>query len=308
MKQFKNILLVAPFEKQLMNQAKSLMRSTQSKLTLLSFVPELELQTATTRDGKEINLQKLMQQEVQMDLDEMASQLQDEDFRVRSIVCSGQHLFIEVVKQVLAKKHDLVMMAADGVTSVREQLFGTQSMHLMRKCPCAVWVVKPTKRRKFRNVFAAVDPDPENSTRDGLNAKILKRATTIAQNHNAKLHVIHAWKSLGSEVTRSRRWMSKQEIRLYVEKVADSHREKLDELLKKNCDGSEMVHMLQGRPGIVIAETVSELQADLLVMGTVCRTGIPGFFIGNTAESILNQVDCSVLTIKPDGFVSPIEG
>ena len=41
-------------------------------------------------------------------------------------------------------------------------------------------------------------------------------------------------------------------------------------------------------------------------MGTVCRTGIAGFFIGNTAESILQQVDCSVLTVKPDGFVSPV--
>ena len=45
----------------------------------------------------------------------------------------------------------------------------------------------------------------------------------------------------------------------------------------------------------------------LLVMGTLCRTGIPGFFIGNTAETILNQVDCSVLTVKPKGFVSPVK-
>lgn len=46
---------------------------------------------------------------------------------------------------------------------------------------------------------------------------------------------------------------------------------------------------------------------DLLVMGTVGRTGIPGFFIGNTADSVLRQVDCSVLAIKPDGFHTPIK-
>jgi nucleotide-binding universal stress UspA family protein len=45
---------------------------------------------------------------------------------------------------------------------------------------------------------------------------------------------------------------------------------------------------------------------DLVVMGTVCRTGIAGLFIGNTAELVLQQVNCSVLAVKPDGFVSPI--
>ncbi len=41
-------------------------------------------------------------------------------------------------------------------------------------------------------------------------------------------------------------------------------------------------------------------------MGTVCRTGIPGLIIGNTAERVLDSVKCSVLTVKPAGFVSPI--
>jgi nucleotide-binding universal stress UspA family protein len=38
----------------------------------------------------------------------------------------------------------------------------------------------------------------------------------------------------------------------------------------------------------------------------VARTGVRGFFIGNTAETILEQIDCSVLAIKPPGFVTPV--
>ncbi len=41
-------------------------------------------------------------------------------------------------------------------------------------------------------------------------------------------------------------------------------------------------------------------------MGTVSRTGVAGLLIGNTAERILRQVDCSVLTVKPDGFITPV--
>jgi len=42
-------------------------------------------------------------------------------------------------------------------------------------------------------------------------------------------------------------------------------------------------------------------------MGTVCRTGVAGFFIGNTAEMVVQEIDCSVLAIKPDGFVTPVK-
>ena len=51
---------------------------------------------------------------------------------------------------------------------------------------------------------------------------------------------------------------------------------------------------------------ITRLQADLVVMGTVARTGISGLLIGNTAEAILEQVQCSVLAVKPHGFVSPV--
>jgi universal stress protein E len=43
-----------------------------------------------------------------------------------------------------------------------------------------------------------------------------------------------------------------------------------------------------------------------VVMGTVARTGVPGFIMGNTAETILSQIDCSVLAIKPPGFTTPV--
>ena len=65
-------------------------------------------------------------------------------------------------------------------------------------------------------------------------------------------------------------------------------------------------HLSKGDARNVIPELAQELHADLVVMGTVARTGIPGLLIGNTAESILDQLDCSVLAVKPPGFVSPV--
>ena len=48
------------------------------------------------------------------------------------------------------------------------------------------------------------------------------------------------------------------------------------------------------------------MKIDLIVMGTVARTGIPGLIIGNTAESTLSQIHCSVLAVTPPGFVTPV--
>ncbi len=56
----------------------------------------------------------------------------------------------------------------------------------------------------------------------------------------------------------------------------------------------------------IIVKLAKNKKIDLLVMGTVCRTGLAGFFIGNTAEKVLSEVNCSVLTVKPEGFVTPV--
>ena len=65
-------------------------------------------------------------------------------------------------------------------------------------------------------------------------------------------------------------------------------------------------HLLKGWPRDEIPAFAKKVKADLVVMGTVARTGIPGFFMGNTAETILNKLDCSVLAIKPFDFKTPV--
>jgi len=63
---------------------------------------------------------------------------------------------------------------------------------------------------------------------------------------------------------------------------------------------------LKGDASVVITDLAAKKRVDLIVMGTVCRNGMAGFFIGNNAENVLQQVDCSMLTVKPESFVSPV--
>ena len=67
------------------------------------------------------------------------------------------------------------------------------------------------------------------------------------------------------------------------------------------------IHHIKGAAREIIPEFAREHRADLIVMGTVGRTGIRGLIIGNTAEAILNQVACSIIAVKPPGFETPVQ-
>jgi universal stress protein E len=64
--------------------------------------------------------------------------------------------------------------------------------------------------------------------------------------------------------------------------------------------------MEEGFPGDVIPAVARRERIDTIVMGTLARVGIPGLFIGNTAERTLDHVDCDILAVKPKGSVMPV--
>ena len=108
---------------------------------------------------------------------------------------------------------------------------------------------------------------------------------------------------------------TEKQITEYVEQVRQEHANSLDRLVGQVTDSASQdslnylkprTHLVRGSARKEIPALAKHIEADLVVMGTVARTGIPGFIMGNTAESILNQVDCSVLAIKPPGFETPV--
>lgn len=56
--------------------------------------------------------------------------------KIRLEVLMGT-VFLEVIRAVLRNAHDLVIKAAEN-PSFLKRLFGSDDMHLLRKCPCPV--------------------------------------------------------------------------------------------------------------------------------------------------------------------------
>jgi nucleotide-binding universal stress UspA family protein len=194
-------------------------------------------------------------------------------------------------------------------------------MHLLRKCPCPVWLTRPLSSKGYRHILAAVDvgtecSNSEQASRQALNQQIVAMASSMALADFAELHIVHAWEALG-ESTMAGAFMNTPDDQLaaYVDQVRAQHDAALQQLLRSVTDnlGPEAlgylkpkVHLVKGNARREIPLLAQQLEADLVVMGTVARTGIPGFIMGNTAETILNQIDSSVLAIKPPGFSTPV--
>ncbi len=59
--------------------------------------------------------------------------------------------------------------------------------------------------------------------------------------------------------------------------------------------------------GSGITEFLKERKADLAVVGTKGRSALKVFLIGTTAEQVVAESPCSVLTVKPADFVFDID-
>ena len=314
MKRFKNLLLVCDFDTNhsiAVERAVSLAQQNRAKLTVISVVKDIpaDMGMATTAIPPQ-ELFQLVMDGIQDKVDALVADFRKQGIEVESMVIAGTP-FMEVIRQVLRDEHDLVILAAEGKSGIKERLFGSTSMHLMRKCPCPVWVVKPEKRTKYKKVMAAVDvtsdfPDVE---RNSLNPLIVQLATSLAQMDNSVFHIVQVWSVFGEGYMHVRGNLSDKSIKGLRKQSKQYFLDKIDQLLN-DIDLKDLIcrrHMPRSEevPKAIIKLAKSEA-IDLLVMGTVCRTGIAGFIIGNTAEKVLSEVNCSVLTVKPKGFVTPV--
>jgi len=235
------------------------------------------------------------------------------DFVRRSgVQVSGKMLygmpFLEIVREVLRNEHDLVMTTAEGRGGLKEKLFGSAALHLMRQCPCPVWVIQSSQPEWCTRILAAVDPAPVDEEQYAINIKIMDLATALARRQQSELVIVHTWTFPVEHSLRSGHFGASSKVDRWVRETRNQHRRRLAELLRPYPlqDLKSQVYMLKGEAGHLIPELAAEKEVELIVMGTVSRTGVSGLLIGNTAEKILRQVDCSVLTVKPDGFVTPV--
>ena len=241
----------------------------------------------------------------------------DPDIRKKmTVVFKFGNVVVEIIREAILDEHDLVMKAASGHLTFKDRLFGNIALKLLRKCPCPVLVLKPSETTSFQKILAAVDPENERketneigNNSDPLYRNVLDISINMARMNNGHLSIFHCWFLPGETLLASGRTRIEPEklnhMKILAEKI---HTQKIN-VLMADYDLSDIRHSIvirKGDPSQMIIDYADKNGIDLIVMGTLGRSGLSGLLIGSTAEKVIDRVNCSVLTIKPTNFKSPI--
>jgi nucleotide-binding universal stress UspA family protein len=213
-----------------------------------------------------------------------------------------------LIQEVLAAGHGLLVRSHDRDLAGPPRQYGAVDMELLRSCPCPVWLIgrRPGPHTP-RRIAAAINPNPNDPTELQLNVTLLEWALMLRDVTGADLTLVHAWTAFGASVLRSR--VPEHEFVEYIEAARQTAEAAIETFTKIHADrlNGVSVQLVQGEPEDAITHFIDTNGIDLVIMGTVARSGIRGLVMGNTAERVLQRLRGSVLAIKPPGFASPFE-
>ncbi len=312
MDRFKKILVAASpghLEPLTLRTAANLADANRAHLTVLDVVAPLPpWRKKMNVEGRIVDVEAALLQDREERLRHMVQNTRGA--KATEVMVTVGEPFLEVIRHVFARGHDLVMVGESEVDTAALPQPSSGVMHLLRKCPTPVWVMHPSLVEELR-ILALVDPDPSDLVRDGLNDLVLELATSLARRMDGELHVGHAWTMEGEATLRTSPIVELpgRIVDVMVRDTEAFHRDQLSVLTHRHQldELGASIHMVSGEPGVVLPRLADRLDIGLIVMGTVGRTGLRGLIMGNTAETILRSVRCSVLAVKPQGFVSPVK-
>ncbi len=311
MKRFKNLLFVADEskgERYALGRAARLAVANGAKLTLFdvvssdNFMPSDSTLEPALDEIRQAHLQARREE-----LEELGASLGKDysSLEVAVVVKSGSKART-AVRAVLADGYDLVVKAPQGGIQRLNMLFGTTDQQIMRKCPCPVWIIRPMDTDNYRRILAAVEIDPNEPEAAPLATQIMEMSTSLAEMDDSELIVAHAW-HLAAEAKLKTGHIDMGLVERVIADMGRTHKKSVEALVAAHPYDKTTIQVVKGEAGHVIADLAEERKADLVVIGSVGRSGIPGLMIGNTAEKVIASVDCSVMTVKPAGFESPLQ-
>lgn len=176
---------------------------------------------------------------------------------------------------------------------------GSNTLNLMRKAKLPIWSLSRVPSQ-IKHVAVAIDLT--NSEYQDFNAQLLASSIEFCSLVGAKLSVCHVWKMESEGFLRDWSGYSDIEIALLAKSMREERIARLNTLLDEYQTSAVEIdtQVLEGETREVFPDYVVAQEIDVVFLGSMSRTGLSGLVLGNTAESMINQLDCSVITLKPN--------
>ncbi|MBV8147234.1 MAG: universal stress protein [Gammaproteobacteria bacterium] len=194
-----------------------------------------------------------------------------------------------IVRRALETRADLLVAECHPGRHRAQSLMRLADWELLRLCPIPVLLVKRVRPYHRPTIVAAVDPGQAAGKPAVLDEQILRLAAQFSNALQGGLHVAHAYDARGSAEPNA------ASAQLGLESLVARA-----EVLPSGC------HLLGGAVHEELDQLACRLPADILVAGSVSRSGLQKAMIGNTAEWLLRHLACDLLILKPPQFANRV--
>ena len=214
-------------------------------------------------------------------------------------VSTGQEQVVDGIPfdRIIGHAEDLdanvIVVGAQGGDLPGGPSLGMTAERLCRKSSKPVLVVNPASRVEPKKILCPVDCSPPSK-------RALSNAIHLARRFGAQLEVLHVIPPISAlpglipsvqpGMERERVERETPQFEAFLEQF-DFHDVKWDALLR------------EGTPADAIIATATELSADLLIMGSVGRTGLSRILLGSVAGKVSRQLPCSMITMKAEDAI-----
>ncbi|WP_018690814.1 universal stress protein UspE [Algicola sagamiensis] len=227
----------------------------------------------------------------------------EEGIEIESLVVWHNRPFEAIINAVKSSDFDLVIKGTHKHDALKSVIFTPTDWHLLRKCPSPVLLVKDHAWPADGSILAAVNSGSEESHHISLNTEIVNEAKYMAELIAANVHIVNAYPGTPVNIAIE---IPEFDPNQYNAAVRTHHEDSTSEIAEQFSLAQNHIHVAEGLPEDVIPKVAEDIDAELVIMGTIGRTGLSAALIGNTAEHVIDRLNCDVLALKPVGFKCPI--
>ena len=208
----------------------------------------------------------------------------------------------EILASAASHPTDLVVIGTHGRSGFERLVLGSVAEKVLRKAACPVLsvppriaVLVPPPEALFKRILCAVDFS--DCSMRGLNY-----AMSLAQEADAHLtvaHVIEVPPEAPADF-HERALMPPQTLADYLAATETDRRARIDQAVPESVRAYCAVEtaMPTGKPYREILRIASEQRSDLIVIGIHGRGAAHLLFFGSTAQHVVRQATCPVLTLR----------
>lgn len=263
-----------------------------------------EMTTMLSIDERETMRQAVVDDRTEWLTELLSKQVNNAALALDAKVVWHNRPFESIIYETIEHGYDLIVKGTHEHGGLKSVIFTPTDWHLMRKAPVPVLLVKEQAWPEQGQIIAAVNVGTADEEHSSLNQKVTHTALAFARTLNGQVNLVNSYPGTPVNIAIE---IPEFDPGSFNESVRNHHTEAMKTFASNHGIAPQHCFVKEGLPEDVIPTVAADVDAELVVIGTVGRHGISAALLGNTAEHVIDMLDCDVLAVKPDGFISPLQ-